>query len=587
MGTIKDSTPKPPIINCHTHIFTGDHVPPYLAKTFLPWPLYYLLPVSLLVRAFRYWYNNPYTWQFKPWYKSIKLGIYQTKIYIARHGILAKLSFIIGLFLTLQVFFILVDWISVLSAPDENTKQTINYIKEWLEKKWILIIPASWFGKAALILLLSIFFKSGRNLIWFLLKKIWSFLGVLPGPKSKELASRYIKLARFSFYTKQENVFKKLKNQYPEGTKFIVLPMDMEFMEAGKPKKESCYDQQIKELVVMKGKDDYKDVLFPLLFADPRRMQLEKEIQFSYKIDEGKLVLNDCFIKKYIEDHHFSGFKIYPPLGYYPFDETLLPLWKYAADNGLPVMTHCIRGTIYYRGGKKKEWDSHPVFKQAKGDELYEPLQLMETKNSDFCNNFTHPLNYLCLLEEQLLRKIVGNAKDKRLHDVFGYTDEKTPMKHNLNHLKLCFGHFGGDDEWLRYLELDRDNYSSQLIKNPEKGITFLTDIGGNPKPGKLEQVWKYVDWYSIICSLILQYPNVYGDLSYIIHTPEIQPLLRLTLMNPGLRNKVLFGTDFYVVRNHKSEKNLLADILDHLSVEDFDQIARTNPKIFLSNTLP
>jgi predicted TIM-barrel fold metal-dependent hydrolase len=587
MGAFNDNKLKDPIINCHTHIFTGDHVPPYLAKTFLPWPLYYLLPVSLLVKAFRYWYKIPNTWQFKPWYKSIKWAIYQTKIYIARYGILAILSFIIGLFLTLQVFFILVDWISILSSPDENTKQAILDIREWLENYWILLIPASWIGKAALILLLFIFFKSGRNLIWFLMGKIWSFLGVLPGAKSKELAARYLKLARFTFYKKQSNVFQKLKNQYPEKSKFIILPMDMEFMEAGKLKKDNGYDQQIRELAVMKGKVGCQDIFYPFLFANPRRMEQETDKHFSYKIDQSKIVLNDCFIKKYIEEHHFSGFKIYPPLGYYPFDETLLPLWKYAADNSLPIMTHCIRGTIYYRGGKKSEWDSHPVFKQLKSDKSLMPLQLMESKNRDFCNNFTHPLNYLCLLEEQLLRKIVGKAKDNRLLDVFGYIDENTPMKYNLNHLKICFGHFGGDDEWMRYLEMDRDNYTSQIIKKPERGIAFLSNIKGEPSPGKIEYIWRHVDWYSIICSLILQYPNVYGDLSYIIHTPEIQPLLKLTLINPGLRNKVLFGTDFYVVRNHKSEKNLLADILDQLSVEDFDQIARTNPKIFLSNALP
>jgi hypothetical protein len=124
------------------------------------------------------------------------------------------------------------------------------------------------------------------------------------------------------------------------------------------------------------------------------------------------------------------------------------------------------------------------------------------------------------------------------------------------------------------------------LIKYPDTGITFLTDHDGNPKKGKLEQIWKFVDWYSIICSLMLQYPNVYADLSYIIHVSEIQPLLKQTLLNPKLNSKVLFGTDFYVVRNHKSEKNLLADIIDYLSEEEFDRIARINPLNYLRNTV-
>ena len=42
----------------------------------------------------------------------------------------------------------------------------------------------------------------------------------------------------------------------------------------------------------------------------------------------------------------------------------------------------------------------------------------------------------------------------------------------------------------------------------------------------------------------------------------EILPLLRQTLRHPRLRKQVLFGTDFYVVRNHKSDKNMLADMM-------------------------
>ena len=60
-------------------------------------------------------------------------------------------------------------------------------------------------------------------------------------------------------------------------------------------------------------------------------------------------------------------------------------------------------------------------------------------------------------------------------------------------------------------------------------------------------------------------------------------PLLKQTLQNPGLRGKVLYGTDFFVVRNHKSDKNMLADMMGGLAVEDFDVIARENPRKFLN----
>jgi len=573
-----------PIINCHTHIFTGDHVPPYLAKTFLPWPFYYLLPISLVVKLFRFWYNTVYTWQFKPWYNQLKEIFYKVKMFAARYGLLRFFSFLIGIFLVIQVFFILFSWLSYFSSPSTSVNNSFENLRSWMWSHGLIFIPASVRGKLLLVLLLMLFYKSGRNLVWVALKKIWSFLGILSGPDTKDLARRYLNIGRFAFYKQQTRVFGRLKNQYPAGTGFVILPMDMEYMSAGTLKKESIYSKQMQALAALKSRLDKEHVIYPFIFADPRRIIAEGPLQFDYRVDNGTVILHDCFIKKYIEEMEFSGFKIYPALGYYPFDEALLPLWKYAADNGFPITTHCIRGTIYYRGRKKKEWDIHPVFNQAKGNDKYEPLKMLEVENKDFANNFTHPLNYLCLLEESLLRKLVANAKDDKIRELFGFTNLQTPLLQNLGHLKICFGHFGGDDEWNRFIELDRDNFGNQLVRHPEKGITFLTDEEGNHKLGKPEQLWKYADWYSIICSLMLQYSNVYADVSYILHKPEVQPLLKQTLLNPKLRTKVLFGTDFYVVRNHKSEKNMLADMLFYLKEPEFDQIARINPIGFLSN---
>jgi hypothetical protein len=44
----------------------------------------------------------------------------------------------------------------------------------------------------------------------------------------------------------------------------------------------------------------------------------------------------------------------------------------------------------------------------------------------------------------------------------------------------------------------------------------------------------------------------------------------------------VLFGTDFYVVRNHKSDKQMLAEVMGGLETAEFDQIAVVNPKKYL-----
>jgi predicted TIM-barrel fold metal-dependent hydrolase len=585
------------IINAHSHIFTGDCVPPWLAKTILPWPLYFLVNTSFVVKLFRWWFaskKSPYNWQFTSKYKKVSRGLYQLRMNMTRYGILRLIKMVAGAFIFTGIFFGLYNW-KLKTMLEENNIPTewADNLQAWLTEHHLLIVTDSFWVKLILLIVLLLFFPTGKNLILFVLRRTTKFFKILPGKNTTEMIKRYITIIRFARYTRQRDIFAKLTAQYPAKTSIIVLPMDMEFMGSGKPMKP--YHDQMAELAKMKEK--HPEQIFPFVFVDPRRTTAGSKAFFDFEFAAGKVMLKDCFIKDYIETKQFSGFKIYPALGYFPFDEALLPVWKYAADNGIPVMSHCIRGVIYYRGSKKKEWDFHPVFKQAMGrgdagegvdeedrttESGYMPMLLPQMKNVEFQEIFTHPLNYLCLLNETLLRQLVAKA-GSRVKALFGYTDDDTPLLYNLNNLKICFAHFGGDDEWKRYFEMDRDTNGSQLVKNPNEGIRFLANEKGIPTPGKPEQLWKYADWYSIICSLMLQYPNVYGDISYILHSDaEILPLLKQTLQHETLQKRVLFGTDFYVVRNHKSDKNMLSDMRGGLSEEEFDIIARDNPREYL-----
>lgn len=596
-------TKKPPIINCHTHIFTGDHVPPWLARTFLPWPLYYLLPLSAVVAGLRWWYNYPYRIRFTPFYKKLERALYHTRMFLDRTFILSILTNLLGIFITLNVLHFCYEWLSGLLGPGKNDSLVQRAI-DWLKEKGIIISITSGWVKLLFVFFLLLFFQTGRNLILFIFRQSWKIFGMLPGKQTIELLKRYVLIGRFSRYEKQGGILSKLKGQYPRDTGLVVLPMDMAFMDAGPILPVHRLQMQMRELAYLKAKNP--DTFFPFVFADPRRLRKSK-LYFDYTVGkDGEIILSPhCLIKRWIEHDGFSGFKIYPALGYFPFDEHLLALFKYAADKGLPIMTHCVRGPMFYRGKKKKNWDKHPVFMQSMGKEKSGndlddqtdddddddiklcSMLLPQRKNADFQANFTHPLNFLCLLDRSLLYTVIEKqATDPRIKEAFGFTANK-PLKRGLEDLKLCLGHFGGDDEWERFLARDRDNYSSQLEKNPGRGIEFLHNHNGpnkKPRPGKPEQIWKYADWYSICCSLILQYPNVYADISFILHNhPAILPLLKKTLRNAGLRDKVLYGTDFYVVRNHKSDKEMLADMMAGLSEDEFDQIARMNPRKFLN----
>ena len=579
-----ETEPNHPIINCHTHIFTGDHVPPHLARTFVWWPFYYILSLPLILWAVKSWNNWKDAIQFSAVYRAGTRAWYKFSIWISRTWLLNVLQWAVAAVAIIHVFYILYDWICLLISPDDSVvNDGILALRHRLEGWGLLFDINSLFLRIALVAAVMLFFKSGRNFILFILKRLWGFFQLLPGKMTTDLIERYILLCRFTLYKHQRGVMAKLKGQYPPGTGFVVLPMDMKYMEAGNLAAKGDFYKQMKELAELKQDKDYKDILYPFVFIDPRRIR-EQSAFFRYRFQDGRVSLEDCFIREYMESHRFSGFKIYPALGYYPFEEELLPLWKYAADRGLPITTHCIRGTIYYRGRKKREWDEHPVFEEPTPGGGLAPLLLPQRRNEEFQLNFTHPMNYLCLLEEPLLRKLVGKARDNRIRELFGYNGPDAPLDHNLSQLKICFGHFGGEDQWNRYLEFDRYNYSLQLIRNPDRGIDFLYNRQGVYSPSKLEQVWKYADWYSIICSMMLQYPNVYADISYILYDEAVFPLLKQTLQpeKDKLRRRVLFGTDFYVVRNHKSDKQIVTDTLAELDDEEFGLIARQNPREFL-----
>ena len=194
---------KPPIINCHTHTFTGDHVPPYLARSIVPWPFYYLFSLRLMVRLFRFYFRRIDTLRFRSFFRNFRRFRNQVKLGISHNYVLSTLSFVVGMLLTLQVFFIFFDWFSLVQAPSDSIQGAVDDARQWLIDRWLLLTVLSGFWKFILVLLLFLFFKPGRNLLFFVLKKIWGFLGVLPGPESKKLFMRYLNIGRFSFYKDQ------------------------------------------------------------------------------------------------------------------------------------------------------------------------------------------------------------------------------------------------------------------------------------------------------------------------------------------------------------------------------------------------
>lgn len=326
-----------------------------------------------------------------------------------------------------------------------------------------------------------------------IIRKPFSWLAktILPFTK-RDFLDRYVNFLEITANKTQEDTFKTVQSYYPHNTQFIILPMDMEFMNAGSVKEK--YEIQLKKLLKLKNK--YPNQILPFVGADPRR----------------KNVFD--IVKEYINDHSFLGVKIYPALGYYPNDKNLEKVYEFAQEKNIPILSHCSRGGVY----TKKilpEMLKHPI----KGT-------LPKTKPKLFSDNFTDPLNYIPILE-------------------------KYP------NLKICLAHFGGNDEWDAYLEKAWD-------------------------PNKKDQK---KSWVAIIVEMMEKYPNLYTDISYTaFHSDRYFPLLNIFLENKKIKDRIMFGSDYYMVEREKvSEREVSLKVRYALGETKFKLISYDNVKNFLA----
>ncbi|MCC5829086.1 MAG: amidohydrolase family protein [Phycisphaeraceae bacterium] len=142
---------------------------------------------------------------------------------------------------------------------------------------------------------------------------------------------RFAQFVRTTYKKSQSEVFRIVVGRYPRRTRFVVLPMDMEFMGAGRP--DDPLEAQLEELAELR--DKYPEKVIPFVAVDPRRDRLIE------------------LVRTWIGQRGFKGIKIYPNLGYRPDDSRLDEVWAYAQEHAIPVMSHCSRGGIRMRGLKR------------------------------------------------------------------------------------------------------------------------------------------------------------------------------------------------------------------------------------------
>lgn len=413
-------------------------------------------------------------------------------------------------------------------------------------------------------------------------------------PGEDDFLERYANFILHSYDTldgdikSQEEIFNKLKSYYPESTRFVALSMDMAYMvncnKKGKVKEP--LEIQYKKLSALQQKNPH--TLYPFIHADPRRVASDPNYIQS--------------LKHYLTGEReqkptFFGIKIYPALGYFPFDRRLKPVYDLALEYNLPIMTHCSVGPVYYRG-KVNTLKNEGYFEEGQFIHPFTGNELEGKKPKVFSPHFTHPLNYYCLMHEsdklfnywQKCETLNSPYIPDHLKEVYT-ADDLVPYKN----LKICLGHYGGTDEWKYYLNnawlpskenaLAMDNKRNHL-----KGGKWVYQEDGFKTKNLLPH-----SWHSIISEMLqfkddsgqLVFPNLFADISYNLSDEEIHPLLKVRLQgNEEIARKTLFGTDFYMVSMKASERAATMRLRSFIGEAHFEQIALNNPLNYLSSRI-
>ncbi len=363
-----------------------------------------------------------------------------------------------------------------------------------------------------------------RHVLYWLLNRINPF-------SRYDFFNRLTAMVRISRHRKQSDIFEILRSSYPPESRFVLLAMDMAYMYAGAPREK--YEQQLNDLSDIK--QAYPDTVFPFICVDPRRDGIEK------------------MVRNYIEKRGFQGIKLYPALGYFPFpldskkarshEERLGELYAYAEKNQIPVMTHTSTGGVY---GRRRIYSHHPITDE----------ELRGWKMVRYGNNFTDPGNYR-------------------------YALQKYPK------LKLCLGHFGGQDEWRRFLT---QPVTSPPKRQPEVAralkATPLENPFWNPTSGRVvERPW-VIKVMDLLKDKDESYPNLYTDISFTSSDPALHPFLKVLLEDKDIASHVLFGTDFYVVALKSTERQFSIGLRGFLGEDKYQLIAETNAKKYLSSKI-
>jgi uncharacterized protein len=317
--------------------------------------------------------------------------------------------------------------------------------------------------------------------------------------KRRGRLTRYAQILHISYeYGSQQGVFQLARSYYPKETRFIILPMDMELMNAGSASE--SIDVQHEHLAAVR--DTYPELVIPFAAADPRRDDVVEKT------------------KRLIEEQGFRGIKLYPPLGYHPNDPSLGPLYDYAVERRIPVMTHCSRpASVKYRGEPTERMRIDPTT----GDRL-------RLNREGLLSFFTDPDAYVPLLD----------ARPK---------------------LTICLAHFGGAGEWEAFLD---DPWGSASTPDKKSWLAKIVDMIKSEKYENLYTDMSYTAFaneeYVYLLKVLLSDERLsrrvlFGSDFYVVENAELEERRR------SVRVRAILGEELWQAIAHDNPRSYLGEV--------------------------
>lgn len=374
---------------------------------------------------------------------------------------------------------------------------------------------------------------------------------LLKKSKRRNALHKYVSFLQIGTQRTQKDVFEiafKVAKQYDSEARVVGLTMDMDHMDnqGGLPKKP--LETQLAEVRALKS--FYPENFFPFLGVDPRTRSGKSLVNWARgHFEQG--VFDRRSGKAY---PYFTGIKLYPALGFFPFDPRLEELFRYAEENQIPVMSHCTRsGSMYVGSAIESLIPRNPPMMTSS----VEDFPTIQKKIHDRIDRY---------YEAGLIKNKKRGANDLSC-DLFCHPENYIPVMMKFPKLKICLAHMGGTNEilWMdqkpetNWQKADGENWSALIPKIMKVHTGMYTDISYTLADLKNSDVLEYV------LGMIKGSSTLINDL-------EIPPL----------GDRILFGTDFYMTEQEATEAELYQLAVNAIPQPYFDQITRDNPSKYL-----